>query len=95
MLKTKRVKAKKVKIFCRKNFPARKFTQSRVSHFLSLTLACTSGDIRLSGGGVSYEGRVEYCYQSSWGTVCDGGWGTTEAAVVCSQLGYPAQGIHQ
>ena len=67
----------------------------KLSHFFPFTLECISGDIRLSGGGVSYEGRVEYCYQSSWGTVCDDFWGTTEAAVVCSQLGYPAQGIYQ
>ena len=67
----------------------------QVISYFPITLACISGDIRLSGGGVSYEGRVEYCYQSSWGTVCDDGWGTTEAAVVCSQLSYPAQGIYQ
>ena len=50
---------------------------------------CTDGDIRLVDGGVSYEGRVEYCKYSVWGTVCDDGWMTSDAAVVCSQLGHP------
>lgn len=40
------------------------------------------------GGSVPGEGRVEICFGSLWGTVCDDMWGRNEAAVVCRQLGY-------
>lgn len=51
--------------------------------------SCTNtGDIRLTGGPVNYEGRVEVCVNGLWGSVCDNGFDTSEAIVVCRQLGY-------
>lgn len=41
-------------------------------------------------GSTAYAGRVEICSSNSWGTVCDNGWGTPDARVVCRQLDYPA-----
>ena len=55
-------------------------------------LVCPSGDIRLVGGSVADEGRVELCYNNAWGTICDDGFDESDATVVCRQLGYPDQG---
>ena len=57
-----------------------------------LTVLCNNGDIRLIGGSNRYEGRVEICWNETWGTVCDGLWSNVDAQVACRQLGYSSSG---
>ena len=62
---------------------------------------CSDGDMRLVGGAADYEGRVEICVNSVWGTVCYGNsrysygynyWQQRDGQVVCRQLGYQELG---
>ena len=52
---------------------------------------CVAGDsqIRLVGSNITGQGRVEIFMKGQWGTICDDHWGTSEAVVVCRQLGLP------
>ena len=62
---------------------------------VSLIIGCRSGEIRLVDGASSAEGRVEICLNDEWGTVCNRMWDSTDAAVVCRQLGFTDAGVRR
>lgn len=59
------------------------------SEDVAITCQCTNGDIRLVDGSNSDEGRVEYCNNGVWGTVCGDLWDRNNTLVVCRQNGLP------
>jgi len=55
---------------------------------LFFSIACGTGDLRLTGGSFANQGRVEVCRDGAWGTVCDDAWTAIDARVACIQLGF-------
>ena len=54
---------------------------------------CTLGiTVRLAGGFLYTEGRLEVKYNGEWGSVCYYGWRSTDTNVVCRQLGFGTSG---
>ena len=54
---------------------------------------CVDGEVLLVGGHNVQEGRVLFCYNGEWYSICSDSWSEmdAEADVVCSTLGYSAQ----
>ena len=67
---------------------------SRFTVFIIIIAPCAYGQLRLVGGNVPNEGRVEICINNVLGTVCDDSWSSIDATVVCTQLGYSSTGIY-
>ena len=52
------------------------------------------GEVRLVSSILPYQGRVEYCQNGRWATICRRAWDNSDAAVVCRSLGYHSKGIY-
>ena len=63
--------------------------------FILSPLGCTTGIVRLAGSSYTNRGRVELCVNNTWGTVCDDVFDSSDARVVCNQLGYSSGNIYQ
>ena len=53
---------------------------------------CADGDVRLVQGPSAKEGTVEVCFSNLWGLIENSLWSLNDAKVVCTQLGYGAEG---
>ena len=61
-------------------------------YFFIRIVICNNGDLRLVNGTSELQGRVELCWNETWGTICDGFWSTFDANVACRQLGFAPAG---
>lgn len=61
----------------------------------SLFSECVDGAVRLVNDGSvdPIEGRVEICINNIWGSVCNRGFSTEEAEVICRQINNTFEGI--
>ena len=58
--------------------------------FPTADTVCENGTVHLVGGDDVSRGRVEYCYEGAWHSLCASDWGETgdEARAICTSLGY-------
>ena len=60
---------------------------------ISTDNTCEHGTVHLVGSDDVSRGRVEYCYEGNWYSLCAKGWDEDETNIVCETLGYTSD-IH-
>ena len=53
------------------------------------------GDVRLVNGNNKFEGRVEYCNDSEWKSICNSAFFEQEVMVACRQLRFSGNFIRK
>ena len=66
--------------------------QPNTGVFCTSDVVCVQGSVRLVGPERG-AGRVEYCNNNEWGTVCGDEWDDEEATVICNQLNFTGTSI--
>ena len=57
--------------------------------FPTESTVCNNGELRT----IAANGRIEVCFDDTWGTVCSDFWSTPDATVACRELGF-ANSMH-
>ena len=57
-----------------------------------MLIVCGDGDLRLVDSERIGEGRVEICFNNTYGSICADFWDEVDAQVVCGQLGFVRNG---
>ena len=52
------------------------------------TAQCSDGAVRLVGGRIEQEGRVEVCLKGVWGSVCRNHLTIIDVNVMCNSVGH-------
>nr|XP_055045537.1 scavenger receptor cysteine-rich type 1 protein M130-like [Misgurnus anguillicaudatus] len=75
-----------------KNCPSKQIGTSTCNHGQDAGVVCNP-PVRLVNGSNSCSGRVEVLHNDQWGTVASNGWDSTDAAVVCREVGCPTSEV--
>ena len=63
-------------------------------YIYNIIIHCIGVAVRLVGGNLYNEGRLEVRYNGEWGSVCYYGWSSSDTYVVCRQLGFGTYGSY-
>ncbi|XP_064397392.1 egg peptide speract receptor-like isoform X2 [Halichondria panicea] len=74
---------------CRESIYSPTCANDNIGWVVCQSASCTDGTVRLVGGSTIREGRVDFCTQGHWASIC---YNKVLADTVCNMLGFPMQG---